>query len=105
MVNKENNIYEVLSPWAEADPTPLRGIMPRIPDISEKKIGFFYNSKRAAYPTFTLLEKELKTKFPSAEIEWYKYSEVNVPEIETKNRAAFEEWLKSQDVVVLTYGD
>lgn len=105
MVTKENSTYEVLSPWAEADPIPLRGIMPRMADISGKKIGLFYNSKRAAYPTLTALEKELKNKFPSAEIDWYKYSEVNVPEIETKNRAAFEEWLKGQDAVVLTYGD
>ena len=105
MVIRENSIYEVLSPWADADPTPLRGIMPRIPDISGKKIGFFYNSKGAAYPTLTLLEKELKNRFPSAEIEWYKYSEVNVPEIETKGQANFEQWLKRLDAVVLTYGD
>jgi hypothetical protein len=103
--DSEKGTYEVLSPWAEADPVPLRGIMPGIPDLTGKKIGLFYNSKRAASPTSHVLEKELKHRFPSLEISYYKYSAVNVPEIETPNRSVFEDWLKGLDAVVLTYGD
>jgi hypothetical protein len=103
--NKDNNMYEVFSPWAEADPIPLRGIMPRIPEISGEKIGFFHNSKRAAYPMLTFVEKEIKKRFPSSEISWYKFSEVNVPEIETKNRSKFEDWLKGVDAIIVSYGD
>ena len=33
-----NSQYEVLSPWAEADPIPLRGISPRLTDLKDKKI-------------------------------------------------------------------
>ena len=33
--------YEVLSPWAEVDPIPLRGISPRIKTLAGKKIGLF----------------------------------------------------------------
>jgi hypothetical protein len=30
--------YDVLSPWAEVDPLPLRGISPRLDSLSGKKI-------------------------------------------------------------------
>ena len=43
------SVYEVLSPWAEADPVPLSGISPRLEDMTGKKIGLFCNSKRAAH--------------------------------------------------------
>jgi hypothetical protein len=39
---------EVLSPWVEVDPIPLRGISPRIDNLAGKKIGLFVNYKRAA---------------------------------------------------------
>ena len=42
--------YEVLSPWAEVDPIPLRGISPRVDTLAGKKIGLFANFKRAAKP-------------------------------------------------------
>ena len=31
--------YEVLSPWAEADPIPIKGLAPRLDKIDGKKIG------------------------------------------------------------------
>jgi hypothetical protein len=37
------NEYEVLGPWAEADPIPSRGINPRITDLAGKKIGLYRN--------------------------------------------------------------
>ena len=44
------NTFEVLSPWAEADPVPARGITPRVSSLAGKKIGLFRNNKRAAQP-------------------------------------------------------
>jgi hypothetical protein len=32
--------YEALSPWAEVDPIPPRGISPRVDTLAGKKIGF-----------------------------------------------------------------
>jgi hypothetical protein len=98
-------MYEVLNPWAEADPIPLRGINARSSDLTGKKIGLFYNSKRAAQPTSVQVEKELKKRYPSIVTSWYKFSAVNVPEVETVNQAIFEDWLKGVDAVILTYGD
>ena len=33
--------YEVLSPWADVDPIPVRGISPRLDSVEGKKIGLF----------------------------------------------------------------
>jgi len=38
--------FEVLSPWADVDPIPLRGISPRLSSLAGKKIGIFVNPKR-----------------------------------------------------------
>ena len=66
-----NNQYEVLSPWAEIDPIPLRGISPRLIDLTGKKIGLFCNYKRAARPILTVVEQKLKEKFPTSETSWF----------------------------------
>ena len=66
MTNKANGEYKVLSPWAEADPIPFKGISPRVDTLEGKTIGLFQNSKRAALPLMNVLEKRLKDKFPTA---------------------------------------
>ncbi len=93
-----NGIYEVLSPWAEADPAPLKGLKaPRPASLEGKKIGLYRNDKRAAQPILTILEKKLKARFPSSQITWYTLNKTNIPE--------FEDWLKSVDAVVAAVGD
>jgi hypothetical protein len=62
------SVYEILSPWAEADPVPLSGISPRLEDMTGKKIGLFCNSKRAARLMLTSIENRLKERFPSAPV-------------------------------------
>lgn len=64
MMDKSHNGYEVLNPWAEADPTPFRGISPRLDALAGKKIGLLMNSKRAAAPTTQAIKRRLKEKFP-----------------------------------------
>ena len=101
--------YEVLGPWSEVDPLPLRGINPRLADLKGKRIGLFANSKDVARPILSVVEQQLRERFPSTEISWYvpkeKYT-YNVVQIETtENKGVFEEWLKGVDAVIAAAGD
>jgi len=97
--------YEVLSPWAEVDPIPLRGISPRLENLAGKKIGLFVNYKRAARPIGLSLEKRLKSMYPDSEIRFFYSLEWNVLETETKNREKFAAWAKGVDAAILLVGD
>lgn len=96
--------YEVLSPWADADLIPLRGIAPRITNLSNKTIGLFINSKIAAKPTQDAVEKQLKDKFPSLQFSRFVRKE-NLSVAETVDNNKFQEWIKDVDAVVLSAGD
>jgi hypothetical protein len=97
--------YEVLSPWAEADPIPARGITPRLAGIDGKKIGLFANGKRAALPMLAAVERELKKRFPKVQTDLYRCSVFNTPEVTTHGRKKFEAWVGGIDAVVLAVGD
>jgi len=97
--------YEVLSPWADADPVPLRGIAPRPADLAGKKIGLYSNRKRAALLTLGAVERELLEQFPTARTSWYECSTINTPEMLTEGKAKFEAWVASVDAVVLSVAD
>ena len=97
--------YQVLSPWAEADPKPLKGISPRLDNLSGKKIGLFANYKRAAMPIARSLQEKLKAKYPDSDFSIYHSERWNVTEIETDNREKFTEWVKGNDAVILLVGD
>lgn len=103
--NPPESQYEVLSPWAEVDPIPLRGISPRVDNLSGKKIGLFVNYKRAARPIALSLEKRLKSMYPRSEIRYFYSLEWNVLETETKNRDKFGAWAKDMDAVIMSVGD
>ena len=97
--------YNVLSPWAEIDPIPLRGVSPRVTDLAGKKIGLFRNFKTAARPILTVVERKLRERFPTSEFSWFDSTMVNVLETETQNKVKFEEWSKGIDAVVAAVGD
>lgn len=103
--NPPESQYEVLSPWAEVDPIPLRGISPRVDNLSGKKIGLFVNYKRAARPIGLSLEKRLKSMYPGSEVHFFYSLEWNVLETETKNRDKFTAWAKDMDAVIMSVGD
>ena len=104
--NKTEAQYSVLSPWAEVDPIPLKGLTaPRVNDLAGKKIGLFVNYKRAAMPSAEAVEKQLKVRYPNAEFSFYHSTEWNVNVVETKDRDKFEAWVKGQDALVATIGD
>lgn len=97
--------YEVLSPWAEVDPIPLRGISPRLDTLAGKKIGLFANFKRAARPMAAVVEKKLKEKFPTIQTTLFDSRLPNVTETETVNKEKFAAWAKEMDAVVAMVGD
>ena len=104
-VHQRSTEYEVLSPWGDADPVPLRGITPRPSDLAGKKIGLFSNRKRAAVLTLGAVERELLQRFPGAETSWYESTTVNTPEMLTEGKARFEAWVAGVDAVVLSVAD
>ena len=96
---------EVLSPWADVDPIPLRGISPRIDTLAGKKIGLFANFKRAAVPIAREVEKQLKDVFPDIETSLFHNTAPNVDESKTERKEELEKWAKSVDAVVGMVGD
>jgi hypothetical protein len=97
--------YEVLSPWAEVDPIPLRGISPRLDSLSGKKIGLFANFKRAARPIQAEIEMRLKERFPDIETSLFDSRLPNVTETETVNKEKFAAWAEEMDAVIAAVGD
>ena len=97
--------YEALSPWGEADPKPLKGISPRVDNLSGKKIGIFANYKRAAIPIAMSLQERLKSAYPDSKVSIYHSDQWNVTEIETENKDTFKKWVEGKDAVILLVGD
>jgi hypothetical protein len=97
--------YEVLSPWGDTDPKPIKGISPRLDNLSGKKIGLFANYKRAAVPIAESLQKRLRSMYPDSQITIYHSNQWNVTEIETENRELFKKWVEGSDAVILMVGD
>ncbi len=97
--------FEVLSPWADVDPIPLRGISPRIPTLAGKKIGLFVNPKRAAMPIAESIDKRLKGMYPDIQTIMFRDTEANVSVIETKNKDRFIAWAKGIDAAIAVVGD
>ncbi len=97
--------FEVLSPWADVDPIPVRGISPRVDTLAGKKIGLFANFKRAAIPIKNEVEKRLKERFSDAEFVLFHSTAANVDESVERNKENFEAWAKGVDAVVAMVGD
>ena len=97
--------FEVLSPWADVDPIPFRGISPRIPTLAGKKIGLFVNPKRAAMPIAESIDRRLKSMYPDIQTIVFHSVGANVNEIETKNKERFTAWAKGLDAAIAVVGD
>lgn len=105
MPNKTDCTYEVLSPWAEADPIPWKGINPRPADLAGKKIGLLRNSKRAAEPSLQIVADRLKKRYPTVEFSWFANLRPNEMSIAQDIKDDFEKWLKGVNAVITSYGD
>jgi hypothetical protein len=97
--------FEVLSPWADVDPIPLRGISPRLSSLSGKKIGLFVNPKRAAMPIAESIDRRLKAMYPDVQTTIYRSVGANVNEIETKYKEKFTAWAKGLDAAIAVVAD
>jgi len=102
--NKLNGQYEVLNPWAEVDPVPLRGISLRLVDLNGRTVGLFANDKIAARSMLPVVEQKLRERFPSLKFSWFLLDE-NRDVMETKDKARLEEWVKGIDAAVTLVGD
>ena len=102
-----NGQYEVLSPWAEVDPIPFRGLTaPRLTDLAGKKIGLFASSKPISKRIMTVVEKKLKERFPTSETSWYVgEGSWAVLQIDTQNKERYKEWVNGVDAVIAAVGD
>jgi hypothetical protein len=105
MTSKPGGESETLSPWAEADPVPFRGISPRIETLAGKKIGLFRNSKRAASPILDVVERRLKEKFPTAEFTEFANLRQNETITGGDGKEKFEEWVEGVNAVITAFGD
>jgi hypothetical protein len=106
MTDIVHNAYDVLTPWAEADPISFRGISPRLETLDGKTIGMLRNSKRAALPTLQVLEKRLQERFPTIQFSAFanlKPNETAIAQPDIKDD--FEEWVKGVDAVINAFGD
>ena len=97
--------YEVLSPWAEADPIPLKGLALRLDKLDGKKIGLLCNNKRAAPLILDAAEKLLKKKFPTIKISRCFARSFSVSSLEKNRAGEFNKWLKGVDAVIASVGD
>jgi hypothetical protein len=104
-VDKAIPSYEVLSPWAEADPIPLSGLAPRLDKLDGKKIGLLCNNKRAAPLILDVTEKLIKEKFPAAKITKFFARSFSVSSLEKDREGEFDDWLKGVDAVIAAVGD
>jgi hypothetical protein len=96
--------YEVMSPWADIDPVPVKGISSRLDEMAGITIGFFLNSKIAAEPMSYIIEEKLKEKYQSIDFSRF----VRIPNIsmaETPDKEKYMEWLNGLDAVIYTHGD
>jgi hypothetical protein len=100
--------YEVLSPWAEVDQVPVRGISPRLKGLNGKTIGLFDNGKPKSRPMLNMVEKKLKERFPGVRIDYYepvhKYR-YHVIQTASDNKPTFEIWVNGIDGVVASVGN
>ena len=105
-MNAENaSTYEVLSPWAEAEPIPPKGLSPRLEDLAGKKLGLLCNNKRAAPIIVDAAEKILKERYPDVEISTFHARTFSVSALERDRKEEFDDWIKGVDAVIAAVGD
>jgi hypothetical protein len=105
-VSANGSQYEVLSPWAEVDPIPLKGITPRLSDLKGKNIGLLINGKRASRPILSVVERKLKERYPTAIFSYFHPgSGAEAEDVEKREKLTLATWVKTVDAVVLAVGD
>jgi len=104
-MSTSDGIYEVLSPWADADPVPQKGLAPRLSGLAGRKIGLLRNNKRAAEPILSVAAQRLKERYPDIEFSWFLGNQFSVSELEKDRVQEFKDWIGSVDAVLGAAGD
>ena len=99
-------MYDVLSPWAETDPLPLKGITPRLQDVRGKRIGLYANYKRAAVPIQDAVHAELAQRLGS-EVTLERFHQAGSNDVGSSSDEGprFAKWLEDLDAVIVAVGD
>lgn len=101
----ENNMYGVLSPWAEADPIALKGISPRLTTLEGKKIGVFQNFKQASKQMAATISEKLEERYPGLKTSLFDSTDQNVSVIGTDKKDEFIKWAEGIDAAILLIGN
>ncbi len=101
----DTNRYEVLNPWAEADPLPLKGLSPRLDTLAGKKIGLFQNFKQASKQMTATIGQKLKERYLDIETFLFDSTDQNVNVIETDKKDEFVKWAEGIDAAILLVGN
>lgn len=99
------NQYEVLSPWAETDPVPLKGLAPRLPSMEGRTIGIFQNFKQASKQMAATIGEKLKERYPGIKTILFDSTDQNVDVIETDLKEKFIKWVEGIDAAILLVGN
>jgi hypothetical protein len=100
----QESTFQVLNPWAEADPIPLKGLSQRLDSLSGKKIGLFANFKTAAGPILSVVEARVRERFPTAQFSHFEFMrDKGIADDEAK--PSFDIWIKGVDTVIAAVGD
>jgi hypothetical protein len=105
MPEATKGMFEALSPWAEADPIPLKGLAPRLDALKGKRIGLLRNNKRAGEEILNVASARLKERYPDIEFSWFKGNTFSVSSLEKNRLTEFEDWIKSVDAVLAAAAD
>ena len=107
--------YEVLNPWAEVDPVPLKGLAPRVEDLAGKTIGLFaIDYKGASRPILEAVEARLKERYPAGTFRLFlnpynlvvaDMEHLGKMAISPELKDAYEAWVKEVDVAITAMGD
>jgi len=99
------SMYEVLSPWAETDPVPLKGISERLKSLEGMTIGLHADNKPAAVPILKVVKKRLQERYPTVKFTHFQTKLIDEIDRYPEVRERFVEWAKGVDAVVGAVGD
>ncbi|UCC17300.1 MAG: hypothetical protein JSU58_01790 [Dehalococcoidales bacterium] len=101
----DTNQYEVLNPWAESDPVPMKGISPRLDTLDGKTIGLFQNFKQASKQMTKTIDRKLHERYPGINTVLFDSTDQNVNVIETDLKDEFIKWAEGIDAAILLVGN
>ena len=102
-----DGLYEVLSPWADADAIKLKGLKPRVADLNGKTVGFYVQDhKIASRPIAVTIERKLKKRFPTVKTSTLYYPHLGPVNDFPEEKAKLDRWVNEVDMVIAGgYGD